>query len=157
VFEEEPADSPVRTELARLRSSLEAAERQLAEAKRETDSLAQQLASRTRDLKEAEEQIAALTRLLADGREREATLKQALARERTVLRPPPAAADLRSLRAELEQLEAGAAQARAALLCAAEDRARLLAAELEELRRDNQSLAQQLRRQVAAPKAASGS
>lgn len=148
-------DAP--SELDRLRSSLEAAERQLVEMKRRTDSLTQQLAARTRDLEEAEEQIAALSRLLADGREREAALKQALTRETTALRPPPAAADLRSLRAELEQIEAGAARARAALLSAAEDRARLLAAELEELRRDNQSLAQQLRRQGAAVKAAPGS
>ncbi|HEY6908880.1 MAG TPA: hypothetical protein VI356_05905 [Myxococcales bacterium] len=143
MFEQEPPNSPVSGELERLRSRLEAAERQLAEAKR--------------DLKEAEEQIAALSRLLADGRDREAALKQALARETSALRPPPASADLRSLRAELEQLEAGAARGRAALLSAAEDRARLLAAELEELRRDNQNLAQQLRRQGAAVKAAPGS
>ncbi|MGE5047794.1 MAG: hypothetical protein ACM3PC_04445 [Deltaproteobacteria bacterium] len=143
MLEEQPANNPVSSELERLRSRLEAAERQLVEA--------------TRDLKEAEEQIAALSRLLADGRDREAALKQALARETTALRPPPAATDLRSLRAELEQIEAGAVRARAALLSAAEDRARLLAAELEELRRDNQSLAQQLRRLGAAGKAAPGS
>lgn len=143
MLEEQPANSPVSGELEPLRSRLEAAERQLVEAKR--------------DLKEAEEQIAALSRLLADGRDREAALRQALTRETTALRPPPAAGDLRSLRAELEQMEAGAARARAALLSAAEDRARLLAAELEELRRDNQSLAQQLRRQGAAAKAAPGS
>jgi chromosome segregation ATPase len=157
VSEANPVNTGFPPELDGLRSSLEAAERQLAEMKRRMDDLVQQLASRTRDLQEAEEQIAALGRLLADGREREATLKQALTRETTALRPPPAAADLRSLRAELEAMEAGAARARAALLSAAEDRARLLAAELEELRRDNQSLTQQLRRQGAAIKAAPGS
>lgn len=156
MLEEQPREAGVRAELDRLRSSLEAAERQLAEMKRGTESLVQQLAARTRDLQEAEEQIAALTRLLADGRDREANLKQALARE-TALRPPAAPGDLRTLRAELEEIEAGAARARTALLSAAEDRARLLALELEDLRRDNHGLAQQLRRQGAEVKAAPGS
>jgi len=139
------------------------------------------------DLDDSNEQIAALTKLMAEARDREAKLAAAVEQGRT--REPAMEAELRRMRAEFDELadragraerragelqsvvdalgreratvrsEAGALRARLEQMGALEDRLKRVTSELEQVRRENQVLEQELARakstRAAPPRALS--